>query len=107
VSDLTDPVDPQFVREFAEATITQPVPPDYLDMLIAECCKVPARVWKATFEGLVEADVPTESGTITAPTPDPVGRPGPVLLPQGARGDGRMGACGSTVPHRSGSSPSG
>jgi len=68
VSELTDPVDPQFVREFAESTITQPVAPVYLDMLIAECCKVPARVWKATFEGLVEADVPTESGTITAPT---------------------------------------
>jgi pimeloyl-ACP methyl ester carboxylesterase len=68
VSELTDPIDPQFVREFAESTITQPVPPGYLDMLVAECCKVPARVWKATFEGLVEADVPTESGTITAPT---------------------------------------
>ena len=68
VSELTDPVDPQFVREFAESTITQPMPPVHFDMLIAECCKVPARVWKATFEGLVEAEVPTESGTITAPT---------------------------------------
>ncbi len=68
LSELTDPIDPQFVRAFAESTITQPVPAAYLDMLVAECCKVPARVWKATFEGLVEADIPTESGAISAPT---------------------------------------
>ncbi len=68
LSGLTDPIDPQFVRAFAESTITQPVPAAYLDMLVAECCKVPARVWKATFEGLVEADIPTESGAISAPT---------------------------------------
>jgi non-heme chloroperoxidase len=68
VSELSDPVDPRFVREFVESTITEPVPADHLDMLVAECCKVPVRVWKATLDGLVEADVPIERGAITAPT---------------------------------------
>jgi non-heme chloroperoxidase len=66
--ELTDPVDQEFVRAVMDSTITQPVPRAFLDMLIAESCKVPARVWQATFRGLLEAEVPTESGTITAPT---------------------------------------
>lgn len=68
VSELTDPVDPKFVREFVQSTITQPVPPACLETLIAESCKVPARVWKATLEGLLDAHVPIENGTISAPT---------------------------------------
>lgn len=50
------------------STITLPLPPDFLETLIEESCKVPARVWQATFRGLLEADVPPESGAITAPT---------------------------------------
>jgi non-heme chloroperoxidase len=68
VSALSDPVDPGFVREFVESTITQPLPAAHLETLIAESCKVPARVWKATLKGMLEASVPTETGTITAPT---------------------------------------
>jgi pimeloyl-ACP methyl ester carboxylesterase len=68
VSELTDPVDPNFVREFVQSTITQPVPLAYLETLIAESSKVPARVWKVTLDGLFDADVPIESGTIAVPT---------------------------------------
>ena len=68
VSQLTDPVDPKVVRKFVQSTITQPVAPAYLETLVAESCKVPARVWKATLEGLLDADVPIECGTISAPT---------------------------------------
>jgi non-heme chloroperoxidase len=68
VSQLADPVDSKFVRDFVQSTITQPVPPGYLETLVAESCKVPARVWKATLEGLLDADVPIETGTITVPT---------------------------------------
>ena len=68
VAGLSDPVDPVFVREFVASTVADTVPADFLDMLVAESCKVPARVWKATLEGLIEAEPPTETGTITAPT---------------------------------------
>ena len=36
--------------------------------MIGESRKVPARVWKATLQGLLEAVPPTEIATITAPT---------------------------------------
>jgi non-heme chloroperoxidase len=68
VEQLTDPVDEQFVREFQESCAARPVPDRFLDQIIAESRKVPARVWKAHFRGLLEADVPTDCATITAPT---------------------------------------
>jgi pimeloyl-ACP methyl ester carboxylesterase len=68
IAELTDPIDPGFVREFVQSTITQPVPPDYLDTLVAESGKVLAYVWKATLRGLLEAEIASASATITAPT---------------------------------------
>jgi non-heme chloroperoxidase len=68
VRGLSDPIDPAFVREFVETTVSSPVPPAFLETIIAENLKVPARVWKATLEGLVESVPATETATITAPT---------------------------------------
>ena len=68
VSELTDPVDPEFVREFQESCVTQPVPGGFIDAIVAGSMQVPARVWKDYLAGLLEADVPTESGVIDAPT---------------------------------------
>lgn len=68
MSALQDPVDPTFVREFVQATTSESVPPEFLESMIAESCKVPAHVWKAALQGLVEAVPPTETGTIIAPT---------------------------------------
>jgi non-heme chloroperoxidase len=68
VAELRDPVDPDFVREFQESTATQPVPVEFMEAVIAESRKVPARVWQATLKGLLDAEAPTETGTITAPT---------------------------------------
>ena len=68
VSRLTDPVDPAFVREFQESTLAQPVAPLYLDTVVQESLKVPARVWRATFEGFFEDDFTGELGTISTPT---------------------------------------
>ena len=53
ISKLTDPIDPRFVREFQMSTITQPVPEAFLETMIRESLKIPARVWKKTFEGLM------------------------------------------------------
>jgi non-heme chloroperoxidase len=68
VSQLTDPVDPGFVRDFAGSTATQPVPSRFLETAIAECCKVPARVWQATLGGLLEAEAPSGSRSPAVPT---------------------------------------
>jgi non-heme chloroperoxidase len=65
---LTDPVDPGFVREFQESCVAQPLPPGFLDAIVAGSLELPARVWKDYLDGAIEADVPTESGTIAAPT---------------------------------------
>jgi non-heme chloroperoxidase len=68
VSQLADPVDAGFVRAFQESCAARPLPDGFLEAIVAESCKLPARVWKAHFRGLLEADVPTDTGTITAPT---------------------------------------
>ena len=44
---LVDPVNVDFVREFQLSCVNQPVPADFMERVIAESRKVPARVWKA------------------------------------------------------------
>ena len=68
VSTLMDPIDPGFVREFQEGTLARPVPPAFLDAVVRESLKVPARVWRATFAGFLEADFSAQLGRIEAPT---------------------------------------
>jgi non-heme chloroperoxidase len=68
VSQFTDPVDPEFVREFQESCVAQPVPADFMEAIIDGSSRVPARVWKDYLEGVLESDVPTDSGRIVAPT---------------------------------------
>ena len=53
ISKLTDPIDPDFVREFAESIFSQTVPPELMDKIIKENLKVPAHVWKSTLKGLL------------------------------------------------------
>jgi pimeloyl-ACP methyl ester carboxylesterase len=68
VSTLTDPIDPGFVREFQESTLARPVPPAFLETVVHESLKLPARVWKAVLlEGLLEADFSGELAKIQAP----------------------------------------
>jgi len=69
VAGLTDPVDPVFVREFQLSTLAQPVSPQYVDTVVAESLKLPARVWRSLFdECLAPADHPdAELGRIGAP----------------------------------------
>jgi non-heme chloroperoxidase len=68
VSTLEDPVDPGFVREFQESTVARRVPPGLLDTAVQESLKLPARVWRATCEAFLQADVSEELGRIQAPT---------------------------------------
>ena len=68
LSQLEDPIDFSFAREFQESTLAQPVAPAFFETVVHESLKVPARVWKAAFQGLLEGEFPTELGKIKAPT---------------------------------------
>lgn len=68
VSQLKDPIDWDFVREFQESTLAQPVPQAFLDTVIRESLKVPAWVWRAAFEGFLEDDFTAELNQIKEPT---------------------------------------
>lgn len=68
VSNLTEPVDPGFVREFQQSTVARPVPDEFLDTIVAESLKLPARVWRGALEGLLSIDHREELSKIKAPT---------------------------------------
>jgi pimeloyl-ACP methyl ester carboxylesterase len=68
ISKLTDPIDPGFVREFLMSTYTQPVSQAFLETMVQESLKVPANVWKTTFEGLLEDNSSEELAEIKTPT---------------------------------------
>jgi len=68
ISRLADPIDPGFVRKFAEGSTSQRVPPAFFEAMVQESLKVPAHVWKAATEGLLEEDHSAELGKIKTPT---------------------------------------
>jgi rifampin ADP-ribosylating transferase len=65
---LDDPIDAVFVRELIEGMVAREVPEAVMAMLCEENLKVPARVWRDAFEGLLTADPPLDTGRISAPT---------------------------------------
>jgi pimeloyl-ACP methyl ester carboxylesterase len=68
IAALTDPIDPAFVREFQLSTLAQAIPPGYLETVVAESLRVPARVWQAAFDGFMTEDLRPQLGPISAPT---------------------------------------
>ena len=68
ISALEAPLDRRFVEEFVHSTSPEGVPEDFVDILVEESLKVPARVWKEALRGLIDTDVRPNLGRITAPT---------------------------------------
>lgn len=68
VAKLSDPIDPSTARGFQESTIHHPIPPAFFDLAVNESLKVPARVWRAAFADLMQADHRAELSKIKAPT---------------------------------------
>jgi non-heme chloroperoxidase len=68
VSSLSDPIDPAFGRSFVIDTSSDAVAPETQDELVTELVKVPARVWRETFAGLLRYDDLIELRRITTPT---------------------------------------
>ena len=67
VSELTDPIDPAFVREFQESCVSGEVDGEFMDGIVAESLKLPARVWRDYLRAHIDAAVPTETGSISGP----------------------------------------
>lgn len=67
VSDMTDPVDRDFALEFQKSTLAKEVPQAFLETVVEESRKVPARVWRAALEGLLETDHSAELYKIKTP----------------------------------------
>ena len=68
---LEDPVPPEFVRAFQESTTYQSVPQEFLDTVVSESLKLPARVWRDYLEGAVlsiDHDYVLALGEIAVPT---------------------------------------
>ena len=65
---LDDPIDAAFARELSEGMVAREVPEAVMAMLCEENLKVPARVWRDAFEGLLAADPPLDTGRISVPT---------------------------------------
>ncbi len=66
---LEDPIPPEFVREFVSGTIQDPLPAEFLEGVVSESLKVPARVWRSYYEGVVlTVDDTSRLSKIAAPT---------------------------------------
>lgn len=68
VNALTDPVPPKFVTEFQKSVITRPVPDEFMDRVIQESLKLPARVWRDAMAGMLAQNSSVTLVKIKAPT---------------------------------------
>jgi non-heme chloroperoxidase len=68
VGALADPVPADFVREFQAGAAYVPLPEAFVEGLVAESRKLPARVWRDAADGVVAFDDAADLGRIAAPT---------------------------------------
>jgi pimeloyl-ACP methyl ester carboxylesterase len=68
VSGLSDPVSQKFVHEFQNSVISRPVPNEFMDQVIQESMKLPARVWKDVMAGMLASPAKLDLSKVTAPT---------------------------------------
>lgn len=69
IDQLSDPMDAAWVREsLTWFPLFHQVPQWYIDDRVRDGVRIPAHVWRDTFNGLITARPPTAAGTIAAPT---------------------------------------
>jgi non-heme chloroperoxidase len=68
VRPLADPVPADFVREFQSGAAYVPLPEAFVEGLVAESGKLPARVWRDAAAGLATFDDTADLGRIAVPT---------------------------------------
>ena len=68
LASLEDPVPREFARDFASSTFGRAVSREFVDAMIEENLKVPARVWRATFASVLEHDDAAELSKLDVAT---------------------------------------
>lgn len=68
VRSLQDPIGVDFIRDFQLGAAHLAIPEDFLEGIVAESAKVPARVWRDTLDGLLDFRDERDLGAIKAPT---------------------------------------
>ena len=64
LASLQDPIPLAFARDFAGSAFSRPVAKEFLDAMIDENVKAPARVWRETFASLLDYDDSAELTTL-------------------------------------------
>lgn len=57
INSLADPVDEAFVREFQMSCVHGPVPEPFMEAIIANSRRMPARTWQTVMQGLLESEI--------------------------------------------------
>ena len=68
IAEMEDPISRDFARSFITDTSSADIGADLVSVLVAETLKVPARVWRGTFAGLIEYDDVAQLVQVQAPT---------------------------------------
>ena len=68
ISELEDPVDERFVRDFQMSTLANPIDPGFMRSIVHESLKLPADVWKQAARGMLEDDFSQELDRVEART---------------------------------------
>ncbi len=68
VTELQDPIPYEFVYEFQAETAPNPISSAFINGIVSETEKIPARIWRDALEGLLHADYTEEVSKIQAPT---------------------------------------
>lgn len=68
LSKLEDPLTKEFVEHFSRSILTESLPATFVEMMLQENLKVPARVWRDTTAGILEEQFPGQLGKVTVPT---------------------------------------
>ena len=64
---LEDPIAADFARSFVVDTSSDDMAPEVVDQFVEDLLKVPARVWRETFEGLLQYDDLNQLASIEIP----------------------------------------
>ncbi|MDQ4122922.1 MAG: alpha/beta fold hydrolase [Acidobacteriota bacterium] len=68
VNEFKDTVPGDFVRDFQISTSSPSLPSEFLNSVIAQSMKLPARVWRETMKGMLSGDYKTKLDQIKVPT---------------------------------------
>ena len=68
VGNLKDPINEKFVRDFQVSTSAQTLPGEFLNEVVKQSMKLPARVWQAALAGVMAEDYKPKLAKIKTPT---------------------------------------